>query len=99
MVDYRLNPEHAHPAPWKMRSEGTFTEAPEVEKVREMLAFAEHLETETYLYSYHYLNPVHFAVNMPQEKEKICTGLCNFLRENTAEEIEEMVGRRFKVSL
>ncbi len=84
---------------WEMRAAGTFHEAPEAEKVREMLEFIRHLEVETLLYCNHYLNPVHFTAELPRDKEKICAGLERFLRENTPEEIEDMVGRRFKVSL
>ena len=84
---------------WEMRRLGDFTEAPEVEKIREMITFIRHLDAETFLYCNHYLNPVHFSVRMPEEKEKILAGLENFLAENTPEEIEAMVNRREMRSL
>ncbi|MCR5813470.1 MAG: radical SAM protein [Desulfovibrio sp.] len=84
---------------WQMREDGRFQEASEVEKIREVLAFVEQLQGETFLYSYHYLNPVHFTAHLPEEKDKICAGLRNFLRDNTASEIEEMVGRQNMLSL
>ena len=84
---------------WQMRANGSFKEASEQEKILEMLTFVEELQGETFLYSFHYLNPVHFAVHLPEEKAKICSGLRRFLEENSAEEIEEMVGRKFMRSL
>lgn len=84
---------------WEMREKGEYTEESEADKIREMLIFVEHLEAETFLYSYHYLNPVHFTAEMPREKNKIIKGLTRFLEENTEEEIEDMVGRQFKMSL
>ena len=84
---------------WEMRRLGDFTEAPEAEKIREMSTFIRHLDAETFLYCNHYLNPVHFAVNLPEEREKILAGLENFLAENTPEEIESLVRRREMRSL
>lgn len=88
-----------HTPLWDMREAGSFIEAPEVEKIREMLTFVQHLTTETFLYCNHYLNPVHFTASLPQDREKICRALERFLQENTPEEIEEMVCRHEKVSL
>ena len=87
------------PPLWDMRAAGAFREAPEAEKVREMLEFIRNLKAETLLYCNHYLNPVHFTAQLPRDKDKICAGLERFLEENTAEEIEDMVGRQFKSSL
>lgn len=84
---------------WELRARGEFTEASEVEKIREMMTFVQHLEAETFLYSMHYLNPVHFKADMPKDREKILDGLDRFLSENSPEEIEEMVNRRAMVSL
>ncbi len=84
---------------WDMRAAGTFREAPEVEKILEMLTFIQHLKTSTFLYCNHYLNPVHFTADLPKDKEKICSSLKRFIKENSAEEIEEMVGRQYKMSL
>ncbi len=84
---------------WDMRAAGTFREAPETEKIREMLAFIRNLKSETFLYCYHYLNPVHFTADLPGDRERICAGLERFLNENTEQEIEDMVGRQFKSSL
>ncbi len=78
---------------WEMRACGEFTEAPEAEKVRELLIFVRHLEADTLLFCGHYLNPVHFAANMPRDKEKIVAGLERFLAENSPEDIERMVNR------
>lgn len=76
-----------------LRQTGTFTEASEREKILELLAFINNLTQSTFLYSLHYLNPVHCSAALPDEKEKIVRALENFLAENTAEEIEEMVNR------
>ncbi len=84
---------------WDMRAAGTFTEAPEAEKIMEVLAFIRSLKAETFLYCNHYLNPVHFTAHLPGDKKKICGGLERFLQENSPEEIEDMVGRMFKASL
>ena len=78
---------------FELQQKGAFMEASEVEKIRELLAFIKNLEQPTFLYSLHYLNPVHFAVRLPDEKEKIVQALERFLVENSAEEIEEMVNR------
>lgn len=45
------------------------------------------------------LNPVHFQVNMPEDKAKIVAGLEAFLAEHSPEEIERMVNRREMRSL
>lgn len=78
---------------FELRREGAFKEASEQEKIEELLAFIKHLNQTTLLYSMHYLNPVHFSVRLPEEKEKIVQALEGMLAENTAEELEEMVNR------
>ena len=84
---------------WEMRRLGDFTEATEAEKVRELLAFVRQLEARTFLFCGHYLNPVHFQANMPEDKAKITAGLEAFLAEHSPEEIEKMVNRREMRSL
>lgn len=81
------------------RQNGAFKEASEQEKIQELLAFINNLEQSTFLYSLHYLNPVHFSATLPDDKEKIVQALERFLVENTAEEIEEMVNRASMRSL
>lgn len=84
---------------WEMREKGTYVEMPEYEKVQELITFIEQYTGTTFLYAMHYLNPVHFTANLPEEKEKILGGLYRFLTGNTPEEIEEMVNRRGKLSI
>lgn len=83
----------------EMAACGEFIEAPETEKIEEMISFIKNYTGSTFLYCYHYLNPVHFTANLPEDKEKILRGLRNFLKENTPEEIEAMVFRKGKMSL
>lgn len=78
---------------FELRERGQYTEASEQEKIQELLAFVTHLDQSTFLYSMHYLNPVHFTGTLPEEKERVVRVLETFLEENTAEEIEEMVNR------
>lgn len=82
-----------------MRAAGLFTEASEREKIEEAIAFINNMQGPTFLYSRHYLNPVHFSGHLPEARERIVQQLGNFLAEHTEEEIEEMVGRATMQSL
>ena len=83
----------------EMVENGKFIEASEKEKVEELLVFLEHLEVDTILDASHNLNPVHFEIQTPRHKDKVLAELRNFLNRHSEEEIEQMVGRRFKRSV
>lgn len=72
---------------------GAFVEATEKEKVEELMIFLEHLEVETIFDASHKLNPVHFTLRTPQQKNEVLAELRNFLDRHTENEIDKMVGR------
>lgn len=78
---------------------GEFIEAPEREKIEELLAFIKNMTREAVLYSQHYLNPVHFTIPLPVGKEQLVNELENFLAANSEAEIERLVNRKHMVSL
>ncbi len=88
-----------HTPLFAMRQAGLFTEASEKEKIEEIIAFIENMRQPTFLYSRHYLNPVHFTAQLPDDAARMTGQLNNFLAEHTEEEIEEMVGRASMQSL
>ena len=72
---------------------GAFTEASEKEKVEELLVFFEHLTTDTFFDSVHYLNPLTYRFSTALEKEAVMDDIRDFLATHSEEEIEFMVGR------
>lgn len=82
-----------------MARAGGFTEASEKEKVEELLVFLERLTTETFFDSVHYLNPLCYRFNNPQDKGPVVADIKDFLATHSEGEIADMVGRQHMRSL
>lgn len=80
----------------EMVGSGAFVEASEREKVEELMIFLGHLEVETIFDATHYLNPVHFQLRTPHEKNEILAELREFLADHSEEEIDRMANRKQK---
>lgn len=76
-----------------------FVEASEREKVGELLAFLEHLTTDTFFDSVHYLNPLCYRFNTATEKDGVLADIRDFLASHSDEDIELMVSRKQMRSL
>ena len=88
----------ASPLYEKARS-GAFTEASEKEKVEELLVFLEHLTTDTFFDSVHYLNPLCYRFRITEGKDEVIADIKDFLATHSEEEIDQMVSRHLMRSL
>ena len=84
-----------------MLREGTYAEASEREKIEELQAFLEALETDTFYDGVHYLNPLsyRFATRDRIARQAALDDIRDCLEHSTDEELELMVSRRFMHSL
>lgn len=78
---------------------GGFVEASEKEKVEELLVFLEHLHTDTFFDSVHYLNPLCYRFQTSQEKDTVIADIRDLLETHSEEDIELMVNRPLMHSL
>lgn len=78
---------------------GRFVEAPEKEKVEELLLFLERLSTDTYFDSVHYLNPLTYRFQTGTEKAGVLEDIRDILATYSDEEMELMVNRKLMRSL
>lgn len=80
---------------------GAFIEAPEKEKIEELLAFFEHLAADLYFEGIHYLNPLNFRFRTGDAtaKQRVIAEIKNVLAAHSEEELERAVNRKAMRSL
>lgn len=84
-----------------MARRGEFVEAPEKEKMEELLVFLEELKVDAFYDGVHYLNPLNYRFdNRDKEtKQKVLADIRDILATHTDDELELMVNRRQMQSL
>ena len=83
----------------EMVRSGHFAESSELEKVEEMLAFFEHLKTETVVDTRHYLNYINMEVRIPEERRAAVDRLKMILHTPSNERITKYYRRETFVNL
>lgn len=83
----------------QMACDGIFEEAPEREKVMEMIAFVERLSIDTILDCCHYLNLLNFVAELPAQRSDVLQLMQTFLEKYPEEAILEFYQRKQFVTL
>lgn len=85
----------------EMTARGKFIEAPEREKIEELLLFLQNLTIDVFYDGIHYLNPLNYRFSNKdvQTKRRVLDDINDVLQSSTDEELEMMVSRHFKQSL
>lgn len=84
-----------------MVQRGEFTEAPEREKMEELLVFLQNLTIDTVYDGIHYLNPLNyrFANRDTETKQRVLADIADILQSHTDAELDLMVSRHLMHSL
>lgn len=85
----------------QMVKEGNFVEATEREKIIELYAFLNELNTDSFYDGVHYLNPLNyrFRISNENDKKQILADIEDILNTYSDEELEQMVNRKQMLSL